>query len=87
VTDAEADLIAGAGGAVSSTHDLPRWVALLLGYGSEDAEHAVPAHVLDVEVLGPQALIRLPGLYNPYPRALRYDSEPYSCTGTSVHHQ
>jgi CubicO group peptidase (beta-lactamase class C family) len=61
LTDAEIDLIAGAGGIVSSTHDLARWVTLLLGYGSEEAKKALPAEVLD-EVMGPQALVRLPGL-------------------------
>jgi hypothetical protein len=61
LTDAEIGLNAGPGGVVSSTHDLARWAALLLGHGSEAAKEAVPAHVLD-DVMGPQALIRLPHL-------------------------
>jgi CubicO group peptidase (beta-lactamase class C family) len=54
----EADVaVAGAGGVVSSTQDLSRWLAFLLGYGDTHAKHALPAAVVE-EAMSPQALMR-----------------------------
>jgi CubicO group peptidase (beta-lactamase class C family) len=51
------EVIAGAGGVVSSTRDLSRWMTFLLGHGDENAKHSVPAAVVD-ETMSPQALVR-----------------------------
>jgi hypothetical protein len=56
ITEAD-EVIAGAGGVVSSTRDLSRWMMFLLGHGDENAKHAVPTAVVD-ETMSPQALVR-----------------------------
>jgi CubicO group peptidase (beta-lactamase class C family) len=58
VTDTDL-VLAGAGGIVSSTQDLSRWLKFLLGHGDEAAKKAIPVEVVQ-EVMGPQALLRGP---------------------------
>jgi CubicO group peptidase (beta-lactamase class C family) len=58
VTDTDL-VLAGAGGIVSSTQDLSRWLKFLLGRGDEAAQKAIPVEVMQ-EVMSPQALLRGP---------------------------
>jgi CubicO group peptidase (beta-lactamase class C family) len=56
LTDADVAL-AGAGGVVSSTRDLSRWLTFLLGHGDKDTKKAIPVDVVQ-EVMSPQSLLR-----------------------------
>jgi CubicO group peptidase (beta-lactamase class C family) len=55
-TEDDYQLIAGAGGVISSTVDMVKWVRLLLGHATQDAKKAVPASILE-ECMKPQAAL------------------------------